>query len=406
MKTATIAAVTALAALIVAAPGVSTVDAQAGVKIKANNKIKPRIRVKPKIRVRVNTKRLLRKKQTETQTARRPAVPNTARQPVRPLIASDSPGFAHDPALDAAIAELGRNLADIDIGDADVSEIARIDVAAVDLAFPVHGLDDDAPDADTPSVGLRRPGGEQAGWDPNDVLPGNGNRPETGHLTVHDFSARDAADSTTAQGKPDQYTGEIDKSWRDDEGNLVEYQRSSTSSGNYTETTTRWFSSDASDQSRSTTFKLVDAGVVTYSSYEQTDRNGRTTYGRYCTGANCTEERHPSEGVAERTNPDAPGGEVIPVNCGSVHCNEARKGKGLVLTGQPGARVLTADPSDPQNSTVGNAPRTDSYWREAATTNPGTEPTDTGDGGPVKTSNDQILVLDEADGTIPSPGGR
>ena len=37
---------------------------------------------------------------------------------------------------------------------------------------------------------------------------------------------------------------------------------------------------------------------------------------------------------------------------------------------------------------VGNAPYTGKYWRDVATTNPGSEPQDPGDGQPVQTSKD------------------
>lgn len=399
MKTPTYAAITALAALIIAAPSVSTFESQAaGFKLPANKVVKPRIRVKPKIRVRVNTKRMLRKKnESETRTAKRTYAPRNA-VPTQTLAVINPNDHKFDPAFESAIIELGEKLAHIDLSDIDVSDIAELDVTAAKLAFPVRELNDDTSNSSTPDGGLKWPGNDQGMRDPNGILPDQSDTPDT---SMFEVSVEDVGNSVTSNAHGTLVTRTsrvIGNGWTQDESLYFE------SEGHYRRVINNYYANDTSNTIR--TLETADGEVL---QRETTDYDASMRVTRHtCVGQECDKPDMTIKETetAELRNPDAPGDAVIPVNCGSLHCNEARKGKGLDPTTQPGTHVLTTDPSDPQTSTVGDAPRTDRYWRDVATTNPGSEPVDNGDNGPVKTSQSHVLVLDEADGDIPMPGGR
>ena len=420
MKTALLATTAALAAFMLATPVGVPQEAHAKIKVNAP-KVKPRVRVRPRIRVNLNTKRLTRKT-TTTPASRTPQVPEGKRPANRTTTISRSPNktpsqrfstIAPYGSIADAVREAMERFGAGDPGNFNVEDMIDLDRFSVGLGLGGDVLGNGEDNADDALAGLQPPAGGGGMFDPNDVLPGNDNRPDGGHLSVHNFSAADAREGTTSD-KPDQYTGEIDKTYRNEQGQLVEYRRTQDDNGYTTERTTVWESNDPGNQQRSESVRIDDPqGVEQYNTFTFYNRDGTVAHRRACSGADCNERNfnqagYPAPGgVNELRDPDAPGDAVIPVNCGSVACNEARKNKGLQLTGNPHNQVLTPGPADDTGGTVGNAPYTGKYWRDVATTNPGSEPQDHGDNGPLKTDNDQVLVIDDGTGPVPPtvPGG-
>jgi len=416
MKTATFATMTALAALMVATPGIVTPQAEAKIKVataKANN-IKPRIKVvRPRVRLKLNTKQLAAKTQngptsqnTKTRTTRKTVNPTTTNFTLlqqrgaadRFAFENQNPGFA------TAIRELENIIGGNDLGGIDVSGLVGLDVASLDLPFGVDGLGDDNSEASpfppgfvSPVPDPSSPGGI-GGFDPTDVLPDKPSNSVTdtaNAFRVTQDSIDDAANGT-ASDKPDRYTGDINKTYRSGEENRqVYYQRLARDDGGYEQNFSVWTSNDPDNLSHFDNRHVYNENgdLVTHDS-QWYNEEGVEVRHRECDGAGCVDSRDTS-GTTQLANPDAPGKTVIPPNCGSHDCNEARKGHklnpGVVASG--GTRV-NPGPDDGSQGIVAQAPRTNKTWRNKAVTNPGTETLDEGNGNGPFGDHTPILVIE------------
>ena len=442
MKSATFATMTALAALLVATPGIVTPQAEA--KMKAAN-IKPRIKVvRPKVRIRLNTKQLTAKTQngptsqnTAARTTNKTVKPTTAftnSALLQQRSASDRFAFENQsPNFSAAIKELEGVIGVDDLGGTDISGLADLDVAALDplLGIPGLGTSDETGNSPIP------PGFESRLVDPSTVggvdsgifgfisNTHKGDTPDTGHVAVTPGSIgsavggvagdKDNEGSASRRTPYGNFRGSQEGHRTDHRGEDKGYRVFWTDPDGTQHMELRVVSSDGGDHTRHTettpaTVTTRDGNTYTTTVQEpgSTETTGETggdednaqvvrTGSHIESDAGDTQTEDTS--TTELRNPDAPGGEYIPVYCGSHECNEARKGHRLgpneVTAG--GTRALPADPAGNQGGIVADAPRTNDNWRRVATTNPGSEHHDTGDNRRTKTNNDQILIINGPD---------
>ena len=423
MRTIALTTTAALAAFMLASP-TFTPPADAA-KVRVNGvKVKPRIRVRPQIKVRINKKRLIRKAATPANQT--PQVPEGKQPQNRTTTITTSPGKTpaqrfstidpHGPIADALQDAMERFGAG-DLNNFDAEDVISLDRFAVGLSLGDDVLDSDKDEGDVNDAiaGLQPPGGRTGSmFDPNDVLPQDNDKPDTSLVAVTpgsiDAARNGIAGTVDVSNDPKTNTTKIvtDDSviinrttpTADDRGTVSQREVYDRSDGTVTVLTVVRHPEEGggtwtryTDSSRST---------VHNSGFISREAANRDPFERYPAAPQSNNsDDNPFRRYDDRVDPDSAGGSVIPVNCGSVACNEARKGKGLRLTGNPHSQVLTPDPAEDTGGTVGNAPYTGKYWRDAATTNPGSEPQDPGDGQPVQTSKTQVLIID--DGTGPKP---
>ena len=421
MKTAAFVTMTALAALMVATPGVVTQQAEAKIKVataKANN-IKPRIKVvRPRVRLKLNTKQLAGKTQngptsqnTKTRTTKKTVKPTATNFTLlQQRSAADRLAFENqNPGFATAIRELERIIGGNDLGGIDVSSLVELDVASLDLPFSVDGLGDDDSEASpfppgfvSPVPDPSNPGGI-GGFDPTDVLPDKPSNSVTDTadaFRVTQGSIDDAANGIASDkidtrpdgtqtvraedtdGTNDAQSGYGD--WRVENGTAVRRGTKVHYDGTVALVEERRGPGGSSRHVRE--HNAGNPIKPTYSESYVNDQNGRPIAGgRTPAGVN----------PSETPNPDAPGKTVTPPNCGSYDCNRARKGyklnPGVVASG--GIRV-NPGPNDGSQGIVAQAPRTNEKYRKKAVTNPGTEPQDEGNGNGPFGDHTPILVIE------------
>ena len=215
MRTTALATTAALAAFMLATP-TFTPPAEAA-KVRVNGvKVKPRIRVRPQIKVRINKKRLIRKAATPANQT--PQVPEGRRQTNRPTTVTTSPGKTPaqrfstiDPygSVADAVQDAMEGFGASDLGNFDAEDIIGLDRFVVGLGLGGDVLGGDEENANDTLTGLRPPGGGGSMFDPNDILPGNDNRPDTSHVAVTPGSI-EAARNGVASGKDDVNVTRLD----------------------------------------------------------------------------------------------------------------------------------------------------------------------------------------------------
>lgn len=317
--------------------------------------VRPMI-ARPHVKVRVN--RDLLEKKADQDDGEAEALPRSAGQPngKKSVAAILPPQRLPKPRPD--FEDQAGKIADM----AGIEGIGEIDPDALrvatnpldpDGAFSglLPGADDDEqqPGPSGPTSPFGRPGGNESAWnDPRDGMGSTIPNPagESSHSkdapeTAPGFSVKTVTvhDADLTGEKPSKGS---DTGWQPGpNGSMRRTIITNTSSSNRTEHYMRENPDGTSAYHLVTSYS--DGGYVSATTWYDEDGNETAS----------VIESSQGTGVAELRNPDdAGGGGYIPVNCGSVECNESRKGKPGLRLSDGVARALT----DPEHSAAG--PRT------------------------------------------------